>query len=101
MGSPQARTIYGDTVWIYYGARENHRGPFPITYDQKQALLVWSDKNGKITNTKILEDRDFPYMNIDNDETPIPAAIELNALEELVNNIARFTPAGYLTECLI
>jgi len=93
-GSPQARTIFGDTVWIYYGADENYHGPFPITYDNKMALLVWSDKNGKITDKKILRDDDLPDIWIDDGETEIPAAIELNALEEMFNNIGRFTPAG-------
>jgi outer membrane protein assembly factor BamE (lipoprotein component of BamABCDE complex) len=94
LGSPQARTIFGDTVWIYYGADENYHGPFPVTYDNKRALLVWSDKAGKITRTKILSGDDLPHVWIDGDETPIPAAIELNAIEELVNNVGRFTPAG-------
>ena len=93
-GSPQARTVLGDTIWIYYGADENYHGPFPITYDNKMAFLVWSDKNGKITEKKILKDYDFPDIWIDSDETPIPAAIELNAIEEMFNNIGRFTPAG-------
>lgn len=93
IGSPQARTIFGDTVWIYYGADENYHGPFPITYDNKTALLVWS-RDGKITAKKILTDKDLPDVWIDRDETKIPAAIELNAIEELVNNIGRFTPAG-------
>ncbi|MDR1826670.1 MAG: hypothetical protein LBQ49_03175 [Rickettsiales bacterium] len=93
-GSPQAKTIHGDAVWIYYGADENYRGPLPLTYGNKTALLVWSDKSGKITKKKILRDKDLPQVWIDPDETPIPAAVELNALEELVNNIGRFTPAG-------
>ena len=92
-GSPQARTIFGDTVWIYYGADENYRGPFPITYDNKTALLIWS-RGGKITAKKILRDSDLPDIWIDRDETEIPAAVELNAVEELMNNIGRFTPAG-------
>ena len=93
-GSPQARTVFGDTVWIYYRVDENYRGPLPLTYDNKKVLLVWSDKDGKITNTKVLGDEDLPDIWFARGETPIPAAIELNALEELVNNIGRFTPAG-------
>lgn len=93
-GSPQARTIFGDNVLIYYGADENHRGPLPLTYDNKIVLLVWVDKDGKITQKKILRDDDLPNIWIDDDETQIPAAVELNAIEELINNIGRFTPAG-------
>ena len=26
IGAPQVKTIYGDEVWIYYGADENYRG---------------------------------------------------------------------------
>ncbi|MDR2769894.1 MAG: hypothetical protein LBB08_00410 [Rickettsiales bacterium] len=93
LGSPQARTIFGDSAWIYYGADENYRGPLPLSYGNKTALLAWS-KNGKITGKKILRGDDFPHVWIDDGETPIPAAIELNALQELVNNVGRFTPAG-------
>ena len=93
-GSPQARSIFGDVIWIYYGSDENYHGPFPITYDNRRALLVWSDKSGKITKIRILEEADFPDIQIDSGETDIPAAIELNAIEELINNVGRFTPAG-------
>ena len=93
-GSPQARTIHGDAVLIYYGADENYRGPFPLTYDNKIAMLARADKTGKITDKKILRDDDLPNVWIRGGETPIPAAIELNAIEELLNNIGRFTPAG-------
>ena len=48
IGSPQAKTIYGDTVWIYYGADENYHGPFPLTYDNKTVLLAWVKGNAGI-----------------------------------------------------
>lgn len=93
IGDPQARTVYGDEVWVYYGADENLHGPFPITYDNKTVLLAWV-KNGRITKTRILHDEDLKDVKLADGETEIPAAIELNALEELVNNIGRFSPAG-------
>ena len=93
VGSPQVKNIYGDTVWIYFGEDENYHGPFPLTYDNKTVLLAWV--NGKsVTRTKILHDDDLPDIDIDGDETEIPAAIELNAIQELFNNIGRFSPAG-------
>ena len=93
IGDPQTRTIYGDEVWIYYGADENMRGPLPVTYDNQTVLLAWV-KNGRITKTKILHDDDLKNIKLADGETEIPAAIELNALEELFNNIGRFSPAG-------
>ena len=39
IGSPQVKTIYGDEVWIYYGADENYRGPLALKYDNKTAQL--------------------------------------------------------------
>lgn len=93
LGDPQTRTIYGDEVWIYYSADENMHGPFPTTYDNKTVLLAWV-KNGKITKTQILHDKDLQDIRIASGETQIPAAIELNAVEELFNNIGRFSPAG-------
>ncbi len=93
IGDPQTRTMYGDEVWIYYGADENMRGPFPKTYDNKTVLMAWV-KNGKVKKTKILHDDDLADIKLADGETEIPAAIELNALEELVNNIGRFSPAG-------
>ena len=93
LGDPQTRTIYGDEVWIYYSADENMHGPFPVTYDNKMVLLAWV-KNGKITKTQILHDKDLQDVRVAKGETEIPAAIELNAIEELFNNIGRFSPAG-------
>ena len=93
IGDPQTRTLYGDEVWIYYSADENMHGPFPITYDNKVVLLAWV-KGGKILKTKVLHDEDLKDIKIADGETEIPAAIELNALEELFNNVGRFSPAG-------
>lgn len=93
VGSPQAKTVYGDNVWIYYGADENYRGPLPLTYDNKTVLLAWVDGK-QVTRTQVLHDDDLPDVKIDSDETEIPAAIELNAMQELFNNIGRFSPAG-------
>lgn len=93
IGSPQVKTIYGDTVWVYYGADENYRGPLPMTYDNKTVLLAWVNGN-RVTKTMILHDDDLPNVQIADGETQIPAAIELNAIEELFNNIGRFSPAG-------
>ena len=93
IGDPQTRTIYGDEVWVYYSAEENMRGPFPRTYDDKTVLLAWV-KGGQVVKTKILHDADLPNVRIAQGETEIPAAIELNAIEEMFNNIGRFSPAG-------
>ena len=93
IGDPQTRTIYGDEVWVYYSADENMHGPFPITYDNKTVLLVWV-KNGRVLKTKVLHDDDLVDVKMADGETEIPAAIELNALEELFNNIGRFSPGG-------
>lgn len=93
IGSPQVKTIYGDEVWIYYGADENYRGPLPLKYDNKTVLLAWVDGT-RVIKTDVLHDDDLPDVIISEDETEIPAAIELNALQELFNNIGRFSPAG-------
>lgn len=93
IGSPQVKTIYGDEVWIYYGADENMRGPLPVTYGNRTVLLAWVRGN-RVTRIQVLRDADLPNVKIADGETPIPAAIELNAIEELFNNIGRFSPAG-------
>ncbi len=93
IGAPQVKTIYGDDVWVYYGAYENYRGPLPKTYDNKTVLLAWV-RGDRVVKTQVLRDADLPDVVIADGETEIPAAIELNALQELFNNIGRFTPAG-------
>ena len=93
IGDPLAKTVYGDTVWIYYGMDENYRGPLPHTYDNKTVLLA-TVRGDRVVKTQILHDDDLPEIAMDSDETEIPAAIELNALQELFNNIGRFSPAG-------
>lgn len=93
IGFPQVKTIYGDTIWIYYGVDENYRGPLPLTYDNQTVLLAWV-KGDRIIRTKVLHDKDLPDVSLAGGETKIPAAIELNAFQELFNNIGRFKPAG-------
>lgn len=93
VGAPQVKTVYGDTVWIYYGADENYRGPLAPTFTDGVVLLAWVRGN-RVTRTVVLHDSDLPDVVIADGETQIPAAIELNAIEELFNNIGRFSPAG-------
>ena len=93
IGAPQTKTIYGDEVWIYYGADENYRGPLAPTFTDETVLLAWVRGN-RVLKTQVLHDADLPDIKIADGETPIPAAIELNAIEELFNNIGRFSPAG-------
>lgn len=93
IGAPQVKTVYGDDVWVYYGADENYRGPVAPTFTNETVLLVWVRGN-RVLKTQILHDVDLPDIEIADGETPIPAAVELNAIEELFNNIGRFSPAG-------
>ena len=93
VGAPQAKTLYGDEVWIYYGADENYRGPLPHTFTDKTVLLAWVNGNA-VKKIQILHDDDLENVKMASGETEIPAAIELNAIEELFNNIGRFSPAG-------
>ena len=93
IGAPQVKTIYGDTVWIYYGADENYRGPLAPTFTNETVLLAWVRGN-RVVKTQVLHDADLPDVVLAQGETEIPAAIELSAIEELFNNIGRFSPAG-------
>ncbi len=93
IGAPQTKTLYGDEVWIYYGADENYRGPLPHTFTDKTVLLAWVNGN-TVKKIQILHDDELEDIKMAAGETEIPAAIELNAIEELFNNIGRFSPAG-------
>jgi outer membrane protein assembly factor BamE (lipoprotein component of BamABCDE complex) len=93
IGDPQTKTMYGDEVWIYYGADENYRGPLPHTFTDKTVVLAWVRGNS-VQKIQVLHDADLPNVRAAAGETKIPAAIELNALQELFNNVGRFTPAG-------
>ena len=93
VGAPQAKTIYGDQIWIYYGTDENYRGPLRHTFTDKTILLAYVNGN-TVKKIQILHDDDVPDVKMASGETEIPAAIELNAIEELFNNIGRFSPAG-------
>ena len=93
LGRPLVKTVYGDQVWIYYDASEHYRGPLPIIYADKTVLLAWVNGE-RVSKTQILRDADLPKVRLDKGETQIPAAIELNAIQELFNNVGRFTPAG-------
>lgn len=93
IGAPQTKTMYGDEVWIYYGADENYRGPLPHTFTDRTVLLAWVNGN-TVKKIQVLHDDELPTVHVAAGETDIPAAIELNALQELFNNVGRFTPAG-------
>jgi hypothetical protein len=92
-GHPTARTVHGPMVWIYYGARENHHGPFPQSWDDRTVMLAHIDGK-KVSKIQIIRDVDLPRVKPAVGETEIPAAIELNVFQELINNVGRFTPAG-------
>ncbi|MDR0448935.1 MAG: outer membrane protein assembly factor BamE [Rickettsiales bacterium] len=92
-GSPNAATLYGGDWWIYYGMDENYRGPFPLMYDNRRALIVQFDEKRNVKFAKIYEDSELPKApRASTDETEVPAAIELNMFQELINNVGRFKP---------
>ncbi|MDW2958314.1 MAG: hypothetical protein R8M37_00695 [Alphaproteobacteria bacterium] len=93
IGAPQVKTVHGNEVWIYFGADENYRGPLSPTFTDETVLLAWVD-GARVVKTRVLHDEDLPDVKIADGETQIPAAVELSALEELFNNIGRFSPAG-------
>ena len=93
IGTPQVKTVHGDEVWIYFGADENYRGPLAPTFTDETVLLAWV-KGKRVLKTQVLHDADLPDVNLADGETESPAAIELSAIEELFNNIGRFSPAG-------
>lgn len=93
IGDPQAKTIYGDEVWIYFSGDENYRGPLKPSHTNETVLLAWI-KGQKVVKTQVLHDVDLPDIKVANGETLVPAAIELNAFQELFNNVGRFSPAG-------
>ena len=93
IGAPQVKTVHGNEVWIYFGADENYRGPLAPTFTDETVLLAWVD-GARVVKTQVLHDDDLPDVKIADGETQIPAAVELSALEELFNNIGRFSPAG-------
>ncbi len=93
IGAPQTKTLYGDEVWIYYGADENYRGPLKHTFTDKTVLLAWV-RGKSVQKIRVLHDADLKNVRVASGETEIPAAIELNAIQELFNNVGRFTPAG-------
>ena len=74
IGAPQAKTVYGDTVWIYYGVDENYRGPLVPTFTDDIVLLAWVRGNS-VVQTRVLHDADLPDIRIADGETEIPAAI--------------------------
>ena len=84
VGAPQTKTLYGDEVWIYYGADENYRGPLKHTFTDKTVLLAWVNGN-TVKRIQILHDDDLEKVKMASGETEIPAAIELNAIQELFN----------------
>ncbi len=92
-GSPQIKTIHGNEVWVYYSVDENTRGPMAMKYDNKTVLLAWV-RGENVEKIQVLRDEDLETVHPDRNETDVPAAIELNAIEELFNNIGRFSPAG-------
>ena len=93
IGDPQAKTIYGDEVWIYFSGDENYRGPLKPSHTNETVLLAWV-RGKNVVKTQVLHDVDLPDIKMADDETDVPAAIELNAFQELFNNIGRFSPAG-------
>lgn len=94
-GDPGATTLAGGNWWIYYGMDENYRGPFPLKYDNRRAMLVKFDANKRVVESRLLTDADLPAApKISDKSTPIPAEIDLNMFEELIMNVGRFKPAS-------
>ena len=65
-----------------------------VTFTESQRQYTINNGAVEYAGIKNGDDDDLPEIVMDDDETEIPAAIELNAIQELFNNIGRFSPAG-------
>ncbi len=96
LGTPSATTMFGkDETWIYFGSVMRQTA-FLNPYYEKYELNLLTFKDGKIQNRQTLTLKDKRNIHFDKSSTPIENAVELNPVEELFNNIGRFStmPSG-------
>ncbi len=95
LGTPDAKNMYGnEDVWMYL-SYEKEQTAFFKPVDKKYDLILFHFQKGQM---KVKEIRRYDLsqkiaFKPDADKTPVPGAIELSPLQELFNNIGKFTPS--------
>ena len=93
LGSPSARSSYGDTTWYYITSTEEVRGAFaPKTIDQKVTAITFDDQN-LVKDISRYDIKDGKPVAIVSRETPSEGH-KMTFIEQMLGNVGRFNAPG-------
>lgn len=95
LGSPSARSDYGDTTWYYITEKKETYGPMATEVTEQTVTAITFDANQVVTGITDRSKADGKEVVLVDKTTPTEGH-SLGALEQLLGNVGRFSgaPAG-------
>ncbi len=93
LGSPSARSTFGDETWYYIQARKETRGLLAPEIAEQNVAAIHFDANQVVASVDTHTKADsVPVVMVD--KTTPTQGRELGALEQLLGNVGRFSAPG-------
>jgi len=93
LGSPSTKSSYGEEIWYYISNNQKRNIVTDNELKDQEVLSVYFNENDKVYNVETYGLVDAKNIAFSDRKTPT-AGHELTAIEQLLGNVGRFTPAG-------
>ena len=93
LGSPSTKSSYGEEIWYYISNDQKRNIVTDDTLKEQEVLAIYFNENDKVYNVETYGMEDAKNIAFSERKTPT-AGHELTAIEQLLGNVGRFTPAG-------
>lgn len=93
LGTPSARSVFGDEVWYYIARTHEYVAFFDPKLTEQQIVVVSFDERGTVSEVGELGIDSARRVNLVNKKTPTRGK-ELGFFEQIFSNIGRFSGGG-------
>jgi outer membrane protein assembly factor BamE (lipoprotein component of BamABCDE complex) len=91
LGSPSARSTFGDSPWYYVSQRTEQLSFYQADVTDQDVVVISFDEQGVVSSIERHDLDEAREIELVSRETPT-SGNELNDLEQFVGNIGRFNP---------
>lgn len=93
LGTPSARSSFGDETWYYISTKEESMAFFKPEITEQKVVAVQFDANGKVTGVRNFTKKDGADVDVVEKMTPTEGH-EYGFWEQMLGNFGRFNNAG-------
>lgn len=93
LGTPSARSMYGDEIWYYITERKETVGMFPTEVVDQHVTEIHFDKDHTVTTISEADPKDIENVELVEKTSPTEGH-NLTFMEQMLGNFGRFNAPG-------